>query len=280
MKKLRLAGPVFIEEMNPESWIEAVKKEGYRAAVCPIDHTASHDEIERYRMIADKNDIMIAEVGAWSNPISSNKEERKAALDYCKKQLDLAEKIGAKCCVNIAGSRGLQWDGPHHDNFSDETFSMIVDSVREIIDEVNPTRTHFTLETLPWIFPDSADSYLSLIKAIDRKGLAVHLDPVNMISNPRLFFHNGEMIRDAFKKLGPFIKCCHAKDITMSNEFMVHLDEVRPGKGSLNYQVLLTELNRLDIDTPIILEHLPSQEEYRLAAAYVREKAAELNISL
>jgi hypothetical protein len=30
--------------------------------------------------------------------------------------LALADEIGSLCCVNISGSRGSQWDGPHPDN--------------------------------------------------------------------------------------------------------------------------------------------------------------------
>ena len=52
------------------------------------------------------------------------------------------------------------------------------------------TRTYYALETMPWIFPDSADSYLALVKAIDRKAFAVHYDPVNMINCPQRLFDN------------------------------------------------------------------------------------------
>ncbi len=60
-----------------------------------------------------------------------------------------------------------KWDGPHPDNFSRDTFDLIVQSTREIIDAVKPQRTFYALETMPWIFPSSPDEYLELIKAID-----------------------------------------------------------------------------------------------------------------
>ena len=72
----------------------------------------------------------------------------------------MADEIGARCCVNIAGSRGAKWDGPHPADLTPETFDLIVQSVREIIDAVKPTRAFYTLETMPWMYPDSADSYL------------------------------------------------------------------------------------------------------------------------
>lgn len=78
---------------------------------------------------------------------------------------------------------------------------------------------------MPWIFPDSPDSYLALVAAIDRPG------------------------------------------------FAVQFAEVRPGLGGLDYGVFLRELNMLDPDTPLMLEHLPSQEEYALAGAHLHAVA-------
>ncbi|RED64910.1 sugar phosphate isomerase/epimerase [Cohnella lupini] len=236
--------------------------------------------VQAYRESAISNDIVISEVGAWSNPISPDSVVRQAALEHCIRQLRLADEIGARCCVNIAGSLGEQWDGQHPDNFSDGTFDLIVDTVRDIIDTVKPRETFFALETMPWVFPDSADSYLALIKAIDRKAFAVHLDPVNMISSPRVYYRNGEMIREFFAKLGPYIKNCHAKDIRLSGKLTVHLDEVLPGTGALDYEMFLRELDKLDPDTPLMIEHLSSEEEYAAAAAYIRGVAVDIGVKL
>lgn len=61
---------------------------------------------------------------------------------------------------------------------------------------------------------------------------------------------------------------------------MVHLDEVRPGRGNLNCRVFLRELDKLDPDTPLMLEHLPSEEEYTLAAQYIRSIAEEIGVKI
>ncbi|RAP78406.1 sugar phosphate isomerase/epimerase family protein [Paenibacillus montanisoli] len=277
---MRLGGQVFLEQKNPESWANAIKDAGFRATTCPISGEEDIAELDDYLKIAKKYDILISEVGAWSNPISRNENTRHKAIEYCIKRLELAERIGAHCCLNIAGSRGQQWDGPDPENFSSETFELIVDTTREIIDAVKPERTVFALEMMPWVYPDSADSYLSLIKAIDRKGFGVHFDPVNIISSPRIYYRNGDMIRDFFAKLGPFIRNCHAKDILLKSHLTVHLDEVIPGQGNLDYRTFLTELNKLHPDTTLIIEHLSTNEEYRQAADYIRNTAMELNISL
>ncbi|MFD2671621.1 sugar phosphate isomerase/epimerase family protein [Marinicrinis sediminis] len=275
---MRLGAALTLEDFTPKSWVEAHVKDGYRAAVCPIDYRADAALVAEIQRRAADVDLMIAEVGAWSNPISRDEQVRKEALETCKKQLELAERIGARCCVNIAGSRAAQWDGPHADNFSRETFEEIVESVREIIDAVKPRHTFYTLETMPWIFPDSADTYLELIKAVDRPAFGVHVDPVNMINSPRDYFRNGEIIQDFMQRLGPYILNAHAKDIVLSGQLTVHLDEVMPGQGGLDYRVFLSELRKLHPDTPLILEHLPSREQYRQAAHFIREQERKLDL--
>ncbi|HOK56283.1 MAG TPA: TIM barrel protein [bacterium] len=277
---MKLGGPIFKKYNNPEEWIKELKKETYSASYCPVDIDTSEEIIAEYRKWAFKEKIIIAEVGAWCNPLSSDIEERKKAIAKCKKGLYLAEKIEAKCCVNISGSRGKKWDGPDKKNLTAETFDMIVETVREIIDEIKPKNTYYTLETMPWMYPDSADSYLKLINAINRKSFAVHFDPVNLINTPEKYFFNDVLIKDFIKKLGPYIKSCHAKDIIMGDKLTLHFDEIRPGLGQLDYRTLLRELNKLDKNIPLMLEHLPSEEEYRKAKEYIKKISFEEGIKL
>lgn len=275
---LHLGGPVFDKYQGPDEWAQAVKRLGYSAAYCPVGADASDADVQAYERAAREAEIIIAEVGAWSNPISPDAKMRNAALAKCRRQLELADRIGARCCVNITGSRGAQWDGPDVRNLTEETFEMIVEVTRSIIDAVKPTRTYFTLETMPWAYPDSPDSYLRLFRAIDRERFAVHLDPVNLVCSPQRYYGSGALIRECFAKLGPYIKSCHAKDILLQTKLTTHLDEVRPGQGGLDYAAFLKELSKLP-GTPLMLEHLPNADEYKKAAEHIRTVARGLGLS-
>jgi sugar phosphate isomerase/epimerase len=277
---MRLGGPIFEKYAGPDEWAAAVRRSGYTAAYAPVTPDASDEVVSAYAKAAQAADIVIAEVGAWSNPIDCDAAKANAAIVHCQRCLDLAERIGARCCVNIVGSRNpVKWDAPHPTNFSRETFDLIVESTRKIIDAVQPKRTFYTLETMPWIFPSSPDEYLDLIRAIDCPGFAVHLDPVNLVNSPPRYCSNADLIRECFAKLGPRIKSCHAKDIILREQLTVHLDECRPGTGFLDYAVFLRELAKLDPDTTLMLEHLPD-DEYAPAAAHIRKIVAENKLEL
>ena len=101
-----------------------------------------------------------------------------------------------------------------------------------------------------------------------------------MITSPRDYYGNGALIKEMFDKLGPHIRSCHAKDITLREDnYIPQLDELRPGLGSLDYSIYLRELNKLD-NVPLMMEHLKTGEEYKLAADYIRSvgKSVSLNI--
>lgn len=275
---MRFGGPILKPYSNPDEWLERVREMGYSAVYFPADHTAPDDLIQAYVQLARAHDLALPEVGAWSNPLSRDPGIAAAAFATCCRQLDLAERIGAGCCVNIAGSCSDIWDGPHADNYSEDTFALIVDTVRRIIDAVKPVRAAYTLELMPWMLPDSADTYLDLIKAIDRRQFAVHLDPVNIICSPRAFYANGNIIRECFDKLGPWIRSCHAKDIRLENQLTTHLNEAVPGEGNLDYRTYIACVNRLPGDVALMMEHISNHDEVSQGAAYIRRLAAELSI--
>jgi sugar phosphate isomerase/epimerase len=271
---------LFEDASTPEKWVAALRKKGYSTAYCPVGTNATDSLCAEYEQAAKEADIVIAEVGAWSSPICRDEATAADGRRRCVEGLRLADRIGAKCCVNVSGSRGLPWNSHDPENLTPGTFDIIVGFVQGLIDEVKPTRACFTLETMQWMYPDSPESYAQLVKAIDREHCAVHFDPTNLICSPQLYYRTGEIITEFVAKLGPKIKSCHAKDISLSEKSTVHLDEVLPGTGNLDYRTFLRELNTLGPDVPLMIEHLGSEEQYDQAAAFIRKTAAEVGVEI
>ena len=267
---MRLGAPIMDGIESPEEWVALHQKYGYRAAYCWIHQINELDTKKDFIKAAEKHDIVFAEIGAWCNPMSLNPDERKKAIKYCKEQLFIADESNTKCCVNIAGNLGEPWDGHSDKNFTKEAFDLVVETTRDIIDSVKPKRTYYTLEMMPWMYPYDEDSYLDLIKAIDREHFAVHLDIVNIITDPIKYYSTTALIKNCFAKLGRYIKSIHVKDIIMSQSMTVHLDEIIPGKGNFDHRCLIEEVRKLDENIPLMLEHLSTKEEYLEAGEYIK----------
>jgi sugar phosphate isomerase/epimerase len=278
---MRFGAPIFGKWNGPEGWIRLLRAKGYNAAYCPVGLEASDGEIAEYAHAAQENDIVIAEAGAWdNNPLHPDRAVADAGFTGLVRAMALAEKIGALCCVNVSGSRGERWDGPHPRNLTQETFDLIVSYIGRLLDEVRPRKTAFTLEMMPWMYPTAAPEMLALIKAVGRPGFAAHVDLVNITCSPRLYFDNAATTKECFSTLGGLVKSVHAKDILLGDTLTVHLSEVRPGLGFFDYRALLTSVERCCPEAPVLLEHLASAEEYEMAAEYVRGVAASVNIQL
>lgn len=275
---MRLGGPVFEKTEDPEALARAHVALGYRAAYCPGHLSAGDaDGIRAVRDAYAKHDLVIAEVGAWRNLIPADADKRAAAFDFVCERLALADAVGARCCVDFAGTvnSDMAWS-PEAENLSQDVFDRIVEIVRRIIDTVKPSRTKFTLEMMQCCPPDSVDSYCALLEAVDRPAFGVHLDPVNIILTPRQFFDNGAIIRDCFERLGPYVASCHAKDLVVQPTLALHLDEVIPGTGGLDYRAYLSGLRGLSPDIPLLVEHLRTPEQYLQACTFIRSVEAEL----
>lgn len=276
---IRLGGPVPSTGSDPLLLARACREFGYRAAVCP--ELESHDSgvIRSVREAFAREDVLIAEVGCWSNLVDPDEAGRRRSLNYAYERLNLAEEVGALCSVTYIGSAAAntQYD-PHPFNLSPEGFELAVDTIRNVLDTVKPKRAKFALEFMQWVLPDSPEVCLDLIKAVDRPQFAAHLDPVNIILTPRQYFHNGELIKRCFDLLGPYIVSCHAKDIKLDNRLSLHLDETLPGTGNLDYSTYLRELNKLPGDVPLLLEHLETTEQYGQARDYLTAVGREEGI--
>ena len=71
---MRLGGPVFEEYEDPDGWIAALRRAGYRAAFCPVNADQGDEVIQAYARAAEAADVVIAEVGAWSDPLSPDED--------------------------------------------------------------------------------------------------------------------------------------------------------------------------------------------------------------
>ena len=110
---LRLGGPLFAALRDPEGLAIAHRKLGYRAAYCPEVSLDDRQGISDITKAFAKHDVALAEVGRWCNLLDADPAKRAANLKNVAEGLALAEALGARGCVDIAGSFSREVvDGP------------------------------------------------------------------------------------------------------------------------------------------------------------------------
>lgn len=280
---MRLGGPIFKQVKNIKELIDVHRKFGFAATYCP--YIADRTERKECKSAFAEADIIFAEYGAYGiNILDTNKNNSEKNIEEICKRLEYADQMGALCCVMLGGTvqtggwgQPGGWGHANPENLSEKSFYKTVEIVQRIIDSVKPDKTKLVMETESYLLPDNPQIYLDLLKAVDRPSFAVHLDPVNIISSPRLFYYNADFIKECFAKLGPWIVSCHAKDVLIYNHATVYINETYLGNGFLDYGVYLNEISKLEIPPPLMIEHL---NEYQLVKAcdYIFKKAEETGV--
>jgi sugar phosphate isomerase/epimerase len=253
---IRLGGhglPVGSED--PVAFARAHAAFGYGAAYVPAGLTTTDGQLlADWERAFAAEDVVLAEVGIWRNLVTPDDEVRKANLAFAAEKLAVADAVGARCAVSYIGSLTA---GAEYLASVPAGFDAAVAVCRQIIDEVKPRRAKFSLEMMQYSLPDSVDSYVELIRAVDRPAFGAHLDPVNLVMTPRTYWHNAVLIRECFDRLGPWLVSCHAKDVVnVHHTDSLEFAEAQIGDGVLDYRTYLSELARLPREVPLMLEHL------------------------
>lgn len=276
---MKLGGSVVGPWKTVEEWQNLLKQSRFAAITSPVDSRTDKAFAADILAATREAGVLVAEVGVWKNPLSKDRRQREEALQLAKAQLAFAEEHGIPCCVNIAGSRGDVWDGAHKDNYTRETYELLVFSVQDIIDSVSPKTASYTLESMPWMLPDGPEETLQLISDVNRPPFQAHLDFVNMINSPRRFLYAAEFVEECLIKLGPHIKSTHLKDSFMEPAYTCVIRETAPGKGQLDLARILKSIDaHLPKDAPVLLEHMHSFEDYAAAFDHVAGIAARHGI--
>ena len=269
---MRLGTSSPLHHNSPEEWAANQIALGCRTVVFPVQSNEPEQKIIAYKEAADRAGLTIAEVGIWRNALAADPDERKRNRDYCVEQLRLADYLGARCAVNVAGAFGPRWDGGYRENFTKEAWDETVAMVRDIIDRADVKRTYFTLEPMPWMVPTGPKEYVRLLEAVERDRFAVHMDIINMINSAERYFRPEEFVDECAELLGGQIRSCHIKDVHMSEKYTIRLEECGPGDGEFPLRYYAEKMHAIDPEMPVIVEHLNTDEEYLRYLGYLRKE--------
>lgn len=294
---LRFGGPTFLRtstaaeagtshgepEVDPQLMVKKLKEKGFTAAYAPRLEISQADEIRETRRTFEQADIMLTEVGYWANLLDTDRTERAKNRDRLAEALAVADALGARCSIDILGSFCHGHGSSKHSgkNFSDEAFEQAVEIARYCIDSAKPKTAFFVYEIFPFNLVDSPEGIATLVRAVDRSQFGVHMDLVNLVNCPRNYFRSAAIIKRSVELFGDRIISSHAKDIKLREPAIsVILEEVRPGLGGLDMAAYLRALNSLPHTVPLLMEHLDDEQEYDLAATYIRDVARDEEIGL
>ncbi|MFC4324272.1 sugar phosphate isomerase/epimerase family protein [Litchfieldia salsa] len=210
--------------------------------------------------------IQIAVLGCYINMIHPDKVERKKALDRFKEHIRYARDFG--CSIVGTETGNVYAEGSYtEENFKEEPFLEVVESVRELVKEAEKFGVIVGIEAGVNHPVHSSKVMKRLLDRIESNNLQVILDPVNLLT-AETYEKQDEIIQEAFDLLGDRLAILHAKDFIIEDN---QLKFAPVGKGLLNYDLVLKLIKEKKPHINILMED--TQEPYiDDSMAFLKEK--------
>lgn len=212
--------------------------------------------------------IKIAVLGCYVNIIDADPAKRTQALDEFKTHLRLARDFGASLVGTETGSMG---DGYTEDNFTEEAFGQVVESVKAMVAEAERFGVTVGIEAGVNHPLYSAKLVRRLLDEVQSSNLQIILDVANLLT-PENYLQQEQITAEALELLGNRIAVLHLKDFTVQDGRIVI---VPAGQGLMNFAPLLRYMKYKRPHLQGLLESTP-EEGLRDSAQFLRSLYNEL----
>jgi len=277
------------EGESPEQMIKRRVDDGYTAVkgarhpggnVGEPWHSMTASERREVVAACKKYDVIIYEVGGYTNLIHPDPARLRENLKRLAHCIEVAESVNCRMVGTVAGCRASKnLIVPHPDNWTLETWKLLVKSIKQVLSDTSGMKAAIGMEAQVTTNIDCPLAHKRLMEDVGGERLKVNLDPVNMMSLAK-YYRTTELVNECFDLLGEDIIGCHAKDTFIwPDKQTVHVQEVCPGKGVLDYEQYLVRMSRLSWPRALEPEHIPD-EEYPEAKAYIEKIAARVGVKI
>jgi len=263
--------------------VERFKKEGHTGAFVYKPRWEPSDDAETRELNAalKQFDVVVFEYGGYVNMLHPDVSTSQKFLKRLSECIEKAGKINCPMVGTISGSRDPHPYGinVHPDNWTIETWKLLISGIRQVLHDTAGSGVRLGMEAQITTNLDSPLAHKRLMEDVGDERCVVNLDPTNMMSLHN-YYHTTELINECFDMLGEAIYGCHAKDTYIwPDKQTVHVQEVCPGRGVMDYETYLVRMSRLTWPRTLKAEHIP-KEQYAEADDYIRKIAAQTGVTI
>lgn len=213
----------------------------------------------RVRDLLADHDISVAQAtGYQPNLVDPDPAVRADARRRLRDGLAVGEALGAVMVNTGVGSNHPTFPyGPHPANHRPEAVDALVANLRELCPEAADRGLLLSLEPHLLTTIGDPDTIASIVDAVGHPALRINFDPVNLLGTLPAVYHSGDAIRSIRARLGHVLApSAHVKDIRPAPELVLHLEEVAPGEGFIDWDAYYEVCRGLPDGSALIVEHL------------------------
>jgi sugar phosphate isomerase/epimerase len=247
-----------------EATITRIRDHGFTGAATrffdPL--SATKESVTRLRDIMATGGVDPCQaVAAHRDLLAASPEVRSEGVRAMQHMCRVTQWLGAGNLYVRPGSRNPagSWY-PHPDNFTDEAFSTLVDSLRQVCAAAEEYGITLAVEGHTLSILDTPERIRELIETVGSPTLRFNADPVNFVSSLREAYDTTTMINRMFDVLGEYTICGHAKDFYVQDRLVLHMEEAAVGEGLLDQETFLRRFEEACPDGYVQIEHLPDDK--------------------
>lgn len=215
--------------------------------------------------LLEKLNLKIVTLSAGSEFIVFDKDLRRAVVEHCMAQIDLAKMYGSKILRICAGGNIPE------NKTKEECIDVVVEGMLPCIEYAEKRGIKIAVEN-HGEFGAKLEVMLEILEKINSPILGITLDTASYV------YYKVDLI-DAIEKLGDRIFHTHLKDFILVNgEY-----NVKPvGEGDLNFPAIITKLKEINYKGEHCIEYekgeYPPEEGLRRGIKYLSELGNKLGI--
>jgi L-ribulose-5-phosphate 3-epimerase len=215
----------------------------------------------------DRNNMHIAVLGCYINPIHPDPIERRRHLDSFKDHIRFARDFGASVIGTETGSINPNCSY-NPGTYTEEIFSDFIKSIAELVEEAEKFGVFVAIEAVANTNTiDSPERMKRVLDTIQSSNLQVIFDPVNMIDINHLDKQN-DTVQKSFDLFGDKIVAFHVKDFVMEGD---KKKSVSAGEGVFNPDLFFKLAKQARPWSAMLLEN-GRPDVFDMTIKYVREK--------
>lgn len=254
-----------------EEFIQEIKKYGFThiqlvlwksfSDIDPYLTNVSKDQLEMIAKRLKEESIKVTVLGAYYNMISPDLKDRILGEERYEKMLEILKIFNGEVVGTEPGSYNIDFSFNER-NHSKESYNIVLDSFKKFSKVAEKTGTNMGLEPVYTLTIWNIEVVKKLFNDLNSKNFKIIFDPVNLIGIEN-YQQQDELIENMFEIFKDNIVTVHFKDFLVEDGKLVR---VSPGKGILNYKLLLSKMKKYNING--ILDEVP-KEDLELSKKYV-----------
>lgn len=237
-------------------------------SISDYDFSAGHYSpgFARYiRSLLEKNNIHVAVLGCYINPVNPVEAKRQAEVAKFVEHLKYAKIIGA----DMVGTETGRMDPDMRvtpETFTETSYQLLLKSMREIVSKAEKLGVTVGVEGVFNHTLYSPAMMKRFLEDMDSPNVEVILDPVNLI-HPEETECQGEVIDKAFAYYGDKITMVHMKDFIFEGKEQIFR---HVGEGVFQYEPFMKHLKTKKPHITMLLEN-SNKERYHSDVKFLEE---------